>query len=97
MSDYLNDHFAPQSVSRRDMLKVSLGTGGALFVAFGLPSLVKHFQTELNGRAPSLITQAKAETAPFAPNAFIRIAPDALRRDGPGHLHLDPDADRGRA
>ena len=37
----------------------------------------------------------------FAPNAFIRIGADgtdrpdhALCRDGPGHLHLDPDADR---
>ena len=40
----------------------------------------------------------------FAPNAFIRIGarrtdrPDhAVRRDGAGHLHLDPDADRRRA
>ena len=40
----------------------------------------------------------------FAPNAFIRIErrradcpDDALCRDGPGHLHIHPDADRRRA
>ena len=56
------------------MLKAGLGAGGALFVAFGLPSLAKHFQPD--GPALSVITKAEAETAPFAPNAFIRVSAD---------------------
>ena len=47
---------------------------------------------------------ATAAADAFAPNAFIRIATrraghadHALRRNGPGHLHLHPDADRRRA
>ncbi len=75
MPDHLNDHFSPQSPSRRDMLKVGLGTGGALLVAFGIPSLANRFQSEGHapspGQSPSVV--AKAEAAPFAPNAFIRI------------------------
>ena len=66
------DHSPLVPASRRDMLKVGLGAGGALFVAFGIPSLAKRFQAE--GDAPSVITEAKADVAPFAPNAFIRIA-----------------------
>ncbi len=58
---------APKSPSRRDMLKVGLGTGGALFVVFGIPSIAKHFQQD------TVVTEAKVETAPFAPNAFIRV------------------------
>jgi isoquinoline 1-oxidoreductase beta subunit len=65
------DHSAPQSPSRRDMLKVGLGAGGALFVAFGIPTLAKRFQQD--GQLPGVITEAKADVAPFAPNAFIRI------------------------
>jgi isoquinoline 1-oxidoreductase beta subunit len=65
------DHSAPQSPSRRDMLKVGLGAGGALFVAFGIPTLAKRFQQD--GQLPGVITEAKADAAPFAPNAFIRI------------------------
>jgi isoquinoline 1-oxidoreductase beta subunit len=65
------DHCAPQSLSRRDMLKVGLGAGGALFVAFGIPTLAKRFQQD--GQLPGVITEAKADVAPFAPNAFIRI------------------------
>lgn len=64
------DHSAPQSPSRRDMLKVGLGAGGALFVAFGIPTLAKRFQVD--GQLPG-VTEARAEVAPFAPNAFIRI------------------------
>jgi isoquinoline 1-oxidoreductase subunit beta len=69
MSQQLIDHPAPESPSRRDMLKVGLGTGGALFVVFGIPSIAKHFQQDTN--IASIVTEA--ETAPFAPNAFIRI------------------------
>ena len=72
MTEHLNDRSAPQSPSRRDMLKVGLGAGGVLFVAFGLPSLAKRFQA--NGHVPSIVSQAEAEAAPFAPNAFISIA-----------------------
>src|SRR6202030_2319077 len=46
------------------------GTGGALLVAFGIPSIAKRFREDTNIAS---ITEAKAETAPFAPNAFIRI------------------------
>ena len=65
MSQQLIDHPAPESPSRRDVLKVGLGAGGALFVVFGIPSIAQHFQED------TIITEAK--TAPFAPNAFIRI------------------------
>jgi isoquinoline 1-oxidoreductase beta subunit len=76
MTDHLNEHAAPQAVSRRDMLKVGLGAGGALFVVFGLPSLAKHLQPVSDGHALGVITKAEAETGPFAPNAFIRISAD---------------------
>ena len=53
---------------------------------------------------PAACAAGAADADAFAPNAFIRIAADgqvvadhALCRDGPGHLHLDPDADRRRA
>ena len=71
MSEQLIDHPAPESPSRRDMLKVGLGAGGALLVVFGIPSIAKHFQQDTN--TASIVTEAKVETAPFAPNAFIRI------------------------
>jgi isoquinoline 1-oxidoreductase beta subunit len=72
MSEHLTDQAASQSPSRRDMLKVGLGAGGALFVAFGVPTIANRYQSE--GRAsPSVVTKAEAEIAPFAPNAFIRI------------------------
>jgi isoquinoline 1-oxidoreductase beta subunit len=71
MPEQLIDHPAPESPSRRDMLKVGLGTGGALFVVFGIPSIAKHFQQDTN--TASMVTEAKVETAPFAPSAFIRI------------------------
>ena len=76
MTDHLNELSAPQAVSRRDMLKAGLGAGGALFVAFGLPSLAMHFQSEPDGHALSVITKAEAATAPFVPNGFIRISAD---------------------
>src|SRR5258705_3749497 len=69
MSERSIDHPASKSPSRRDMLKVGLGTGGALFVVFGIPSIAKRFQQDTN--TASIVTEAK--TAPFAPNAFIRI------------------------
>jgi isoquinoline 1-oxidoreductase beta subunit len=68
MFEQLIDHPAPESPSRRDVLKVGLGTGGALFVVFGIPSIAKHFQQDTD-----IVTETKVETAPFAPNAFIRI------------------------
>jgi isoquinoline 1-oxidoreductase beta subunit len=71
MSEQLIDHPAPESPSRRDMLKVGLGAGGALLVVFGIPSIAKRFQQDTN--TASIVAEAKAETAPFAPNAFIRI------------------------
>jgi isoquinoline 1-oxidoreductase beta subunit len=71
MSEQLIDHPAPESPSRRDMLKVGLGAGGALLVVFGIPSIAKRFQQDTN--TASIVTEAKVETAPFAPNAFIRI------------------------
>src|SRR5258705_9887081 len=71
MSERSIDHPASKSPSRRDMLKVGLGTGGALFVVFGIPSIAKRFQQDTN--IASIVTEAKVETAPFAPNAFIRI------------------------
>jgi isoquinoline 1-oxidoreductase subunit beta len=71
MSEQLIDHPALESPSRRDMLKVGLGTGGALLVVFGIPSIAKRFQQDTH--TASIVTQAKVETAPFAPNAFIRI------------------------
>src|SRR5258705_199601 len=67
MSQQSINHPAPESPSRRDMLKVGLGAGGVLFVVFGIPSIAKHFQQDTN----TAIMEAK--TAPFAPNAFIRI------------------------
>src|SRR5882672_9477293 len=70
MSEQLIDHPAPESPSRRDMLKVGLGTGGALLVIFGIPSIAKRFREDTHIAS---ITEAKAEAAPFAPNAFIRI------------------------
>jgi isoquinoline 1-oxidoreductase beta subunit len=76
MTDHLNDHSVPEQVSRRDALRVGLGAGGALFVVFGLPALASRFQPLSSGHTPSVVTQAKAETASFAPNAFIRIAAD---------------------
>ena len=76
MTDPLNDRSTPQPVSRRDMLKVGLGAGGALFVIFGFPGLARQFRSEPGGHTPSVVTKAEAETAPFAPNAFIRIAAD---------------------
>src|SRR5882762_2409208 len=71
MSEQLIDHPAPGSHSRRDMLKVGLGAGGALFVMFGIPSIAKRFQQDTN--IASMVTEAQVEIAPFAPNAFIRI------------------------
>jgi isoquinoline 1-oxidoreductase beta subunit len=71
MSGHPIDHAEPQSPSRRDMLKVGLGTGGALFVTFGIPTIAQRFQR--NSHTASVVTEAKAEIAPFAPNAFIRI------------------------
>jgi isoquinoline 1-oxidoreductase beta subunit len=68
MSEQSIDHPAPGSPSRRDVLKVGLGTGGALLVIFGIPSIAKRFRQDT-----ASITEAKAEAAPFAPNAFIRI------------------------
>src|SRR5712671_5448201 len=68
MSEQLIDHPAPESPSRRDVLKVGLGTGGALLVIFGIPSIAKRFRQDT-----ASITEAKVEAAPFAPNAFIRI------------------------
>jgi isoquinoline 1-oxidoreductase subunit beta len=68
MSEQLIDQPAPESPSRRDMLKVGLGAGGALFVVFGVPTLAKRFQPD-----GPMVTKAEAATAPFAPNAFIRI------------------------
>ena len=70
MAETSNHHSRP-SVSRRDMLKAGLGAGGALFVIFGVPSLAQRLQPEPNGAAAG--TAAKAEAAPFVPNAFIRI------------------------
>src|SRR5260221_13028557 len=69
MSEQLIDHRAPESPSRRDMLKVGLGAGGALLVVFGIPSIAKSFQQGTN--TAGIVAEAK--TAPFAPNAFIRI------------------------
>jgi isoquinoline 1-oxidoreductase beta subunit len=69
MSEQLIDHPAPESPSRRDMLKVGLGAGGALLVVFGIPSIAKRFEQD----TASIVTEAKVEAAPFAPNAFIRI------------------------
>src|SRR5258705_7881149 len=71
MPEQLIDHPAPESPSRRDMLKVGLGAGGALLVAFGIPSIAKRFQQDTH--TASIVTEAKVETEPFAPNAFIRI------------------------
>jgi isoquinoline 1-oxidoreductase subunit beta len=71
MSEQLIDHPAPEAPSRRDVLKVGLGSGGALLVVFGIPSIAKRFQQDTN--TASIVTAAKVETAPFAPNAFIRI------------------------
>src|SRR5882724_10765471 len=71
MSEQLIDHPAPESPSRRDVLKVGLASGGALLVIFGVPSIAQRFQQDTN--IASMVTEAKAETAPFAPNAFIRI------------------------
>jgi isoquinoline 1-oxidoreductase beta subunit len=69
MSEQLIDHPTPESPSRRDVLKVGLGSGGALLVIFGIPSIAKRFQQDTNIAS----MEAKVETAPFAPNAFIRI------------------------
>ncbi|CAH2395228.1 xanthine dehydrogenase family protein molybdopterin-binding subunit [Mesorhizobium escarrei] len=76
MTDHLNNRSAPQPVSRRDMLKVGLGAGGALFVVFGLPGLAKHLRPDPGGHTASAVTKAEAETSPFTPSAFIRIAAD---------------------
>jgi hypothetical protein len=56
MSQQLIDRPAPESPSRRDILKVGLGTGGALFVVFGIPSIAKHFQQDTN--ISSIVTEA---------------------------------------
>src|SRR5882757_3519758 len=71
MSEHPTDRPDPESSSRRDVLKAAIGAGGALFVAFGVPSIAKRFQQDRH--IASVVTEAKAETAPFAPNAFIRI------------------------
>ena len=71
MVETLIDKPTPQTPSRRDTLKVGLGVGGALFVTFGVPSIAKVLQSDK--LAASVVTEAKAEAAPFAPNAFIRI------------------------
>ena len=76
--------------SRRGFLQAGAAAGGGLMLSLSLPFA--------SGEAEA------ADADGFAPNAFIRIAtrradrPDhALCRDGPGHLHVDPDADRRRA
>lgn len=74
MTDHLNHTPSPEPVSRRDMLKVGLGAGGALFVVFGIPSFAKQFT--LDGRPASVVAKAEAASAEFAPNGFIRIAAD---------------------
>jgi isoquinoline 1-oxidoreductase beta subunit len=69
----LNDSSTKYSPSRRDILKVGLGTGGALFFVFGLPTLAQRLQPDPGGAAE---TNAAAEPeAAFVPNAFIRIPP----------------------
>jgi isoquinoline 1-oxidoreductase subunit beta len=52
--------------SRRDLLKAGLGAGGALFFAFGIPSIAKSLQMEAS---------AAGTTPSFVPNAFIKIDP----------------------
>src|SRR3954471_24873151 len=71
MADRPSETVTEHVVSRREMLKVGVGTGGALFIAFGLPSLAKHFQSGV-----SVVTKAQADAASFIPNAFIRISAD---------------------
>ena len=73
MTVHPHDNSTTHPVSRRDVLNVGLGAGGALFVVFGLPSLANRFLRAPEGHVPSIATKAGAETAPFAPNAFIRI------------------------
>lgn len=51
--------------SRRAFLKSSAAAGGALVLGFSLPL-----------KAPRLAQAAPAGSAPLAPNAFLRVAPD---------------------
>ena len=64
------DRYAP---SRRDVLKVGLGAGGALFFVFGLPTLAQRLQPDPGSAVAK--SAAEPEAAPFVPNAFIRIPP----------------------
>ena len=56
--------FAP--MQRRDFLRASLAAGGGLLIALWWPASAR-------AAAPG---EADADTADFAPNAFVRIAPD---------------------
>ena len=65
MSEQLIDHPAPESPSRRDMLKVGLGTGGALLVAFGIPSIAKQFQQDTH--TASIVTERRSRPRRLRP------------------------------
>ena len=73
MTDRPIEPSATQAVSRRDMLKVGLGAGGALFFVFGLPSLAQRLTPDPASRVSNAGAKADAVSAPFAPSAFIRI------------------------
>jgi len=78
------------TVSRREFVSVLTAAGGSLLLGYRV------------GEGQRVASVASAPG--FAPNAFIRIAPDgsitlfhATGRNGPGHAHVDVHAFGGRA
>src|SRR5262245_187118 len=61
-----NENDAP---TRRDVLKASLGVGGALFVVFGIPQIARGMKSAV----PAKEVPVQAEVAPFVPNAVVKI------------------------
>ena len=77
MVDPLNDSSAKYAPSRRDMLKVGLGTGGALFFVFGLPTLAQRLQPDPTGGAaePTLQPSLEPHSCPTRSFGFRRADP----------------------